>query len=71
MKSNGTQYLLPGAHDLTPEEIEQAMRRGQRLRDQAIRDATFAAAGWLARAFRGQATEPVQAESVVKHAPAA
>lgn len=71
MTSNRTQYLLPGAYDLTPEEIEQAMRQGKRLHAQACREITFGAAGWLARAFRGPAIEPVQAGSIAKQAPAA
>jgi hypothetical protein len=71
MKSDRIQRGLPELYWPTPEEIEQAMRRGERLRAQAFRDITRAAAAWLARAFRRGEVGPAQADVSAKHAPAA
>jgi hypothetical protein len=71
MRNDRAGHGLPYGYEPTPEEIEQAMRRGERLRAQAFRDITRGAAAWLARAFRMGEVGPAQADVNAKHAPAA
>jgi hypothetical protein len=55
MTTNRIKYRLPDVHEPTPEEIERAMRRCERLRAQACRDVARAVAMGLTRAFRAGA----------------
>jgi hypothetical protein len=49
MQHDRIQYGLPGAHEPTPEEIEAAMKRGERERAQMFGEIARAAGAWLAR----------------------
>ena len=60
-----------GRREPTPEEIEHAMRRGERLRAQAFRDITRAAVRGLARAFGRRAVAPAPVDGAAQHVHAA
>ena len=60
-----------GGREPTPEEIEHAMRRGERLRAQAFRDITRAAVQGLVRTFGRRAVAPAPVDGAAQHVHAA
>jgi hypothetical protein len=53
------EYVLPGMHYPTPEEIERVVGRARRMRKQDFWGSVNGAAKWLARAaLSGRATAP-------------
>ncbi len=67
MTTDWMKHRLPDVHEPTPEEIERAMRHGERLRAQALRDITRAAIQGLARAFGGRALAPAPVDGAAQH----
>ena len=62
---------LRDAPEPTLEEIEHAMKRGERFRARAFRDATYAVARWLARGLRRNEAQSAHAERPAKQLHAA
>ena len=57
-----------GGREPTPEEIERAIRRGERLRAQALRDIARAAVQGLVRTFGRRAVAPAPINGAAQHA---